>query len=273
MALSIDYSWNVFRFLGDFLHAGSVFAVLLTLINNKNARGLSFKTQFFYLLIFITRYLDMFSLSHSAHSSYLFFFKLFYIISSASIVLVMRKWEATIETNKDTCSYFFVLTPCFFAALVSLLGSNTQRTFQLFFWTFSEFLEALAMLPQYIFTYRQDAEHKRSDSGIFLFISLVGMYRVLYACNWIYKKVMLGTAYTDPVSWIGGFIEIALFFDFILNREFLRHIVLALDSRVGQFSNQIELNVFARDTASELPGIRNRKLAATLDSDEAMLMI
>jgi hypothetical protein len=187
----------------------------------------------------------------------------------------MRKWSNTIETNKDTCSYLFVVAPCVVASFISLLSSNSPRTGTVFFWIFSEFLEAFAMLPQYIFTYRQDAEHKRSDKGVFLFIFLVGLYRVLYAFNWIYKKIMLGSAYSDSVSWIGGLIEIALFFDFILNRDFLRLIVLSLDTRVNELSQQIELKVFARGSvAPELPGVRNRKLGRnSLDNDEAMLMI
>lgn len=276
MPIIPDYSWNVFRYLGDTLHAVSVLVVLFSLLKNQHSRGLSFKTQFFYLLIFLTRYLDLWSATHSAHSSYLILFKIFYIISSATIVILMRRWAATIETSKDTCSYLFVLVPCALAALVSLLGSKTsQHTPTLFCWIFSEFLEAFAMLPQYIFTYRQDSEQKRSDKGVFLFICLVGVYRVLYAFNWIFKRAMLGSAYTDTVSWIGGLIEIALFFDFIVNRNFLRLIVLSLDTRVNEFTQQIELTVFTNNSQSEhiVAGLRNRKFGNGIETDETMLMI
>ena len=273
-----EYSWNVFRYVGDYLHLFSILVVIGTLAKNRHCRGLSFKTQLFYLIIFCTRYLDMFTMgSHGSHSGYLYAFKIFYIVSAAAIVFTMRRWAATIETNKDTCSYLFVIGPCLIAAMVSILTSSTKSA-TLFFWMFSEFLEAFAMLPQYIFTYRQDAENKRADNGVFVFICLVGSYRVLYAINWIYKKIMLGSAYTDTVSWIGGVIEILLFADFMLNREFLKLVVLTVDSKINELTSAIELNVLRKNQGplgSLSPsGVRNRK-TTTLDNeeDEAMLMI
>ena len=276
--MSTEYSWNVFRYVGDYLHLASILVVILTLAKNKHCRGLSFKTQLFYLVIFCTRYLDMFTVgSHGAHSGYLYAFKIIYIASAAGIVFTMRRWAATIETNKDTCSYLFVLAPCLIAAMVSILSAST-KTVTIFFWMFSEFLEAFAMLPQYIFSYRQDAENKRADKGVFVFICLVGSYRVLYAVNWIYKKIMLGSAYTDTVSWIGGVIEILLFADFMLNREVLKLVVLAVDAKINELTNVIELNVLRKTPAAlnslSPSGVRNRK-PGTLDpeEDEAMLMI
>jgi ER lumen protein retaining receptor len=273
-----EYSWNVFRYLGDFLHLASVLVVIFTLIRNQNSRGLSFKTQLFYLIIFLSRYMDMWTMtSHSSHSVYLYVFKIFYICSAAGIVFVMRRWAATIETNKDTCSYLGVLVPCLIATMVSFLTATAHsRSVTLFFWTFSEFLEAFAMLPQYIFSYRQDVENRRSDKGVLLFILLVGSYRVLYAVNWIYKKIMLGSAYSDSVSWIGGVIEILLFADFLLNRDFLKLVVLSVDTKINEISSQIEMKILRRPPQQEEEEhtyLRSRKGQARLEEDEAMLMI
>lgn len=276
--MSTEYNWNVFRYLGDFLHAASVLVVVGTLLKNRNSRGISFKTQLFYFLIFVTRYLDMFTMSSkSTHSLYLYLFKLFYIVSSAGIVFVMRRWAASIETNKDTCSYVGVLLPCIIASMITILTESHPKSATLFFWTFSEFLEGFAMLPQYIFCYRQDAENRRSDKGVFLFILLVGSYRVLYAANWIYKKIMLGSAYTDSVSWIGGVIEILLFIDFLTNRDFLKLVVLSVDTKLNEISSHIEMKVLRRQPAgtdSENMQIRSRRPIGKLEEeDEAMLMI
>jgi ER lumen protein retaining receptor len=269
-----DYSWNVFRYVGDYLHLASVLVVIVTLLRNQHCRGFSFKTQLFYFLVFLTRYLDMFTMHFSSnHAIYLFAFKIFYIISSASIVFTMRRWASTIETNKDTCSYLLILAPCLIATVVSVV-TNHHPTWTHILWVFSEFLEALAMLPQYIFAYRQDKENKRSDKGIFLFICLVGSYRCLYAANWIYKKIMLGSAYSDSVSWIGGMIEIILFVDFLLNREFLKLIVLSVDARVNLITHQIELKVL-RQSSDDDVNVRKRgnPIRPQSDDDEAMLVI
>jgi len=277
-----SYSWNVFRYIGDYIHAGAVCLVCWILIANQNCRGLSFKTQLFYLLIFVTRYLDLFLSSSSPHSTYLIVFKLFYIISAFGIVITMRLWKATIETNKDTCSIFFVLVPCLTVAIISAKA----HSFIDYCWTFSELMEGFAMLPQYIFTYRQEEENKRSDKKIFIYIVLIGTYRVLYAVNWIYKKIMLGSAYHDAVSWIGGIIEIALFADFILNRSFLKFIVLGIDTKINVISKSIEMRVVPHNASAEdeideeifgQDAIRKRKNqpggGANNDDDEAMLMI
>jgi ER lumen protein retaining receptor len=278
--MSTEYNWNVFRYFGDFLHAASVLVVIATLFRNQNSRGISFKTQLLYFIIFVTRYLDMFTVSSkSTHSLYLYVFKLFYIISSAGIVLTMRRWAASIETNKDTCSYLGVLVPCVVAAMISILTTSQAKTVTLFFWNFSEFLEGFAMLPQYIFSYRQDVENRRSDKGVFVFILLVGSYRVFYAVNWIYKKIMLGSAYTDSVSWIGGIIEILLFVDFLTNRDFLKLVVLSIDTKLNEITDQIEMKVLRRQplgAESEQMQIRSRRIGnnkVEFEYDEAMLMI
>ena len=273
-----EYSWNVFRYLGDLLHLASVLVVIGTLAKNKNSRGLSFKTQLFYLIVFVARYLDLFTASMSTHATYLYVFKIFYIVSSASIVFAMRRWAASIETNKDTCSYVGVMIPCLIAAMISVVTNPAHRTVTMFFWTFSEFLEGLAMLPQYIFCYRQDAENRRSDRGVFLFILLVGSYRLLYAANWIYKRIMLGSAYSDSVSWMGGCIEILLFVDFLTNRDFLKLVVLSIDTKLNEISSQIEMKVLRKsepDPDGEFFNVRNRRTnkLGTVEEDEAMLMI
>ena len=281
------YSWNVFRYIGDYIHAAAVCLVGWILMANGHCRGLSFKTQLFYLVIFVTRYLDMFvgSSSASPHSTYLIVFKLFYIGSAFGIVFTMRLWRATIETNKDTCSIFFVIAPCLIVALISSHASHASG-FVNYCWTFSELMEGFAMLPQYIFTYRQEEENTRGDKKIFLYILLIGTYRVLYAVNWIYKKIMLGSAYHDAVSWIGGIIEIALFADFILNRSFLKFIVLGIDTQINVISKNIEMRVVPHNASAEdeidaeifgreeaMRKRKNQQGSAGNDDDEAMLMI
>ena len=51
------------------------------------------------------------------------------------------------------------------------------------FWTFSEYLEGFAMVPQYVFSYRENAATQQR--GALMFIVLFGLYRVFYAFNWM----------------------------------------------------------------------------------------
>ena len=51
---------NIFRFAGDMTHLLSIIALLLKINATKSCAGVSLKTQELYLLVFVTRYLDLF---------------------------------------------------------------------------------------------------------------------------------------------------------------------------------------------------------------------
>merc|ERR1712032_1300832 len=51
-----SYSWNIFRYIGDYLHLFGVFVLLATLAKNKSCHGVSRSTQILYFFVFITRY-------------------------------------------------------------------------------------------------------------------------------------------------------------------------------------------------------------------------
>jgi ER lumen protein retaining receptor len=59
---------NLFRMLGDFSHVMSIVVLLLRLRVTKNATGISIKTQELYLLVFIARYLDLFTTFYSVRN-------------------------------------------------------------------------------------------------------------------------------------------------------------------------------------------------------------
>merc|ERR1711953_744381 len=139
-------------------------------------------------------------------------------------------------------------------------------------WTFSEFVEGFAMVPQYIFCYR---ERGQRDWGAGLYVILLGAYRVFYALNWIYKKVEM-PQYSDVQSWIGGLIEIVFFVDFLNYRctgnSMLRSMVLTVDTKINEISDQVEFKVLgtvkSEKTETEGGEIRRRRKAdETLISD------
>ena len=98
---------------------------------------------------------------------------------------------------------------------------------------------------------------------------------------------MLGSAYSDFISWIGGIIEIGLFIDFIVNKSFLKFVVLGIDSKINTISKQIEMKVLpgSANTAAEdeidaeifsngvMRKRKNGGQSALDEEDEAMLII
>ena len=60
---------NAFRLAGDISHLASFFFLIHRLLQKRTAQGLSLKTQELYLLVFITRYLDLFTSFHSIYNT------------------------------------------------------------------------------------------------------------------------------------------------------------------------------------------------------------
>merc|ERR1712187_696800 len=139
----------------------------------------------------------------------------------------------------DTCNISVILVPCITA---SLLLTNEYSILEIL-WTFSEFVEGFAMVPQYIFCYREKGAR---DWGAGLYVVALGSYRVFYALNWIYKKIQM-PHYSDIQSWIGGIIEIMFFIDFLNYRftgnSMLRTAVLQVDTKINEISDKVEMKV------------------------------
>merc|ERR1719409_948002 len=137
--------------------------------------------------------------------------------------------DQTYQRVNDTCSLVIIIAPC---ATASLLLTSEYSILEIL-WTFSEFVEGFAMVPQYIFCYR---DRGAKDWGVSFYVLSLGGYRVFYALNWIYKKVMM-PQYYDIHSWIGGALEIVFFIDFIVFRfttaSMLRTVALKVDEKVN----------------------------------------
>jgi len=253
------YSWNIFRYVGDYLHLFGILVLLVTIAKNKSVAGISRTTQILYCLVFLTRYLDLFDHSQTA---YLVFFKLTYIGTSLVVLGLFAQLGHTYQRSIDTCSLPVILIPC---ATAALLLTN-EYSFLEVLWTFSEFIEGFAMVPQYIFCYR---ERNMKDWGAGLYVISLGGYRVFYALNWIYKKIQM-PHYSDIQSWIGGVIEILFFLDFLNYRftghSILRSAVLTVDTKIGEISDKVEMKVLGTSTTSRIEAsdgeVRRRRKVA-----------
>merc|ERR1712232_198595 len=178
---------------------------------------------------------------------YLVFFKLTYIVTAVIVLLIFWRFDKTYERQKDTCSLVVIYVPCITAAF---LLSNEMSVIEIL-WSCSQFLEGFAMVPQYIFCYR---DHTAKDFGVSIYVISLGGYRVFYAANWIYKKVHMPQC-SDIQSWVGGIIEILFFSDYLLSRctgySFLRAFVLNVDEKINAIQGVVELKVLGAPRSVE----------------------
>jgi ER lumen protein retaining receptor len=116
-------SMNIFRLAGDMSHVLSILVLLLRLRVTKNASGISIKTQELYLLVFVTRYLDLFTTFNSFYNTIM---KILYISITAYIVYMVRGTEpfkSSYDRSHDSFLHWqFAVAPCAVLALVTTLA-------------------------------------------------------------------------------------------------------------------------------------------------------
>jgi len=194
---------NIFRLFGDLAHLASIFILLHKVQTTRSCRGISFKTQALYVVVFVTRYLDLFV--GSWVSFYNTVMKLFFIGSSVYILYLMRvRFKATYDPNLDTFRVEYLIGP----SLVLGLLFNYEFSLTEIMWSFSIFLEAVAIFPQ-LFILQRTGEAEAITTH---YLAALGIYRTLYIPNWIYRYYSEGSV--DPIAVIAGLVQTGLYADF-----------------------------------------------------------
>jgi len=202
---------NLFRYAGDMCHAASIAILLHKIYKQRNCRGISFKTQALYLLVFVTRYLDLFQ--SPFHSPYNSVMKVIFIATAAGIVYLMRFKPPICDTadkKGDSFNVLFLIIPC---ALFALIFNDFFSPIEIL-WTFSIYLEAVAIVPQIIMVH----EYAKQQNGFVEnltshYVFTLGAYRALYLLNWIWR-LMTEEGYRNWIVWIAGLVQTAIYCDF-----------------------------------------------------------
>lgn len=179
--------------------------LLLKIHATKSCAGLSLKTQELYAVVFVTRYLDLFSSFISVYNTVM---KLIFISSSFCIIWYMRQHRIVAQTydrDQDTFRVQFLLLPSFLLAL----AINQQFTAVEVLWTFSIYLEAVAILPQLVLLQRTYNVDTLTSNYVFL----LGAYRTLYIFNWLYR-FFTEPGYSQWIVWLSGTLQTAIYCDF-----------------------------------------------------------
>jgi len=197
---------NLFRLLGDMAHLASILILLHKIQTSRSCRGISFKTQALYVIVFVSRYLDLFFRFVSLYNSVM---KVFFIGSSCYILYLMHfrfryHISATIYPPIDTFRVEYLIGPSFLFGLLF----HYRFSFSEVLWSFSIFLESVAILPQ-LFMLQRTGEAEAITTH---YLAALGAYRALYIPNWIYRYATKGEV--DAISVIAGLVQTALYLDF-----------------------------------------------------------
>ncbi|CAO3640830.1 unnamed protein product [Cunninghamella blakesleeana] len=131
--------------------------------------------------------------------------KVFFIGSSIYILFLMKvKFKATYDSGLDTFRIEYLLVG---ASLLAVLTTGAYQIREVL-WTFSIWLESVAILPQ-LFMLQRTGEAETITTH---YLFALGAYRALYIVNWVYRYY--GENHVDYIAWIAGLLQTALYSDF-----------------------------------------------------------
>ncbi|XP_071554248.1 ER lumen protein-retaining receptor [Temnothorax nylanderi] len=193
---------NIFRLLGDLSHLLAIIILLLKIWKTRSCAGISGKSQILFAIVYTTRYLDLFTTFISAYNT---FMKIIFIATSlATVFLMYVKFKATYDHNHDTFRIEFLILPAFVLALLI----NHELSPVEVLWTFSIYLESVAILPQ-LFLVSKTGEAESITSH---YLFALGSYRGLYLFNWVYRYY--AEDHYDLIAIVAGLVQTVLYCDF-----------------------------------------------------------
>lgn len=193
---------NIFRLIGDLSHLLAIIVLLLKIWKTRSCAGISGKSQILFAIVYLARYLDLFTTFVSVYNSVM---KVVFIGASlATIFLMFAKFRATYDRNHDSFRIEFLIIP---AIILSLL-INHEFTVLEVMWTFSIYLESVAILPQ-LFLVSKTGEAESITSH---YLFALGSYRALYLINWIWRYFM--ESHYDLIAIFAGLVQTILYCDF-----------------------------------------------------------
>lgn len=194
--------FNIFRVGADLAHVVSIVILIRTIETNRSIKGISLKTQILYMLVFITRYLDL--LTFNFGSIYNFLLKIIYLGSTGYTIHLMLQHSKSITQYVDDFKIIYILVPSFVLSLIF----NYKFSLTEILWSFSLWLEALAILPQLYMLQKEG----QGDLLTIHYIFALGIYRTLYIPNWIYRY--FAESRFDYISILAGIVQTIIYSDF-----------------------------------------------------------
>lgn len=114
--------------------------------------------------------------------------------------------RSTHNPSIDSIPLAYLVGPC---AVLALIFHPAFTVVELL-WSFSIFLEAVAILPQ-LFMLQRTGE---ADTITTHYLFALGAYRALYLLNWTYIILFKGFKHFNSYGFVAGLVQTALYTDF-----------------------------------------------------------
>ncbi|XP_006890270.1 PREDICTED: ER lumen protein retaining receptor 3 [Elephantulus edwardii] len=164
--------------------------------------GISGKSQILFALVFTTRYLDLFTNFISIYNTVMKV--VFLLCAYVTVYMIYGKFRKTFDIENDTFRLEFLLVP---VIGLSFLENYSFTPLEIL-WTFSIYLESVAILPQ-LFMISKTGEAETITTHYLFFL---GLYRALYLANWI-RRYQTENFY-DQIAVVSGVVQTIFYCDF-----------------------------------------------------------
>ncbi|KAF5891987.1 ER lumen protein-retaining receptor 3, partial [Clarias magur] len=163
---------------------------------------ISGKSQVLFAVVFTTRYLDLFTVYISLYNTIMKV--VFLLLAYATLYLIFMRFKNTYDRENDSFRVEFLLVP---VAGLSFLENYASTPLEIL-WTFSIYLESVAILPQ-LFMITKTGEAETITTHYLFFL---GLYRALYLANWVWRYHTEG--FFDQIAVVSGVVQTIFYCDF-----------------------------------------------------------
>jgi len=187
------FTMNIYRLCADSIHVLSILFLMINIRLRRSSAGVSFKTQALYALVYVARYLGRYLLIHKLmidlfwgwNSAYNVLMKIFFIISSVSILyLIKHSYKVTHDAALDTFKIEYLLLVSVLGSLVFNYGLSVSEAFTFRFVRLTvrfhgRLRSGLRALPSYLNSLSSQKPAKQKISlhiTLFCFKELIAQY-------------------------------------------------------------------------------------------------
>lgn len=203
------YNWEPSRYLGDGTHILALITCIMALLRDDGPDGVSMKAHMLFLLVFSVRFANIFLCEQPV---YLIIYKVMLWTTTLKIVMLLAV-RGSAQDGRDTMPVMAML----FSILIitCVCGSFSLQDHGLVvevLWTYSNYIEVFAMLPQYVYSYR---DRGNRSLLVYSYVVLMGGYRIIFGIPWLTEVFLSRDRVVDVSSLLSGFLGVAFFADFL----------------------------------------------------------
>jgi len=228
------YHFVVCQYMGDFLHVTALLLCLASNFREDGTYGVSLKTHVLFCIVFTMRFLNILFCDQSMG---LIIYKTLLWTLTVNIVLLMAARGGAADRKDSLPLAVLIIPSIILASVFGHYSSDDNGLLIEMSWIFSTYLESVAMIPQYIYCYKDPAN---SSVLVLLYVVCMGLYRTVFGLSWMYHYFVSFDRYVDWSSFVSGVLGVVLFVDYLCFRFAQRSVMYRLCISVDEGIREVE---------------------------------